>query len=174
VIIDAHTRYAGFWRRTAALFIDTLLLSLMLSPIILYFGKVNLSLSIDSYQETELQDSLQSLLTVIALPDWLQYLFTLLFLALTVFLWLRYRGTPGKLLLGCRLVDANSGDTLRVGQAVLRNIAYLASLLPLGLGFLWVAWDKRKQGFHDKIAKTVVILDDPAQASLADLEKELR
>ncbi len=160
MIIDAHTRYAGFWRRLSAFFIDMVLLTLMLSPIVSFFGKVNLSPSLDSYQ-------------VIALPGWMQSLINLLLFILTVFLWVRFRGTPGKLLLGCRLVDANSGGALRVGQAVLRNIAYLASLLPLGLGFLWIAWDKRKQGFHDKIAKTVVILDDPAQASLDDLEKEL-
>lgn len=160
MIIDAHTRYAGFWRRLGAFLIDMVLLSLMMSPVVAYFGKVNLSASLASYQTIEL-------------PDWLQYLLNLLLFLLTVFLWVKFRGTPGKLLLGCRLVDANSGGTLRVGQAALRNIAYLASLLPLGLGFLWIAWDKRKQGFHDKIAKTVVVLDDPAQMSLDDLEKEL-
>ncbi|HKF94921.1 MAG TPA: RDD family protein, partial [Gammaproteobacteria bacterium] len=28
---------------------------------------------------------------------------------------------------------------------------------PLGLGFLWIAFDKRKQGWHDKLAATVVV-----------------
>lgn len=36
-------------------------------------------------------------------------------------------------------------------------IDFLVSLLPLCLGFLWVAFDSKKQGWHDKIAGTVVI-----------------
>lgn len=161
MIIDAHTRYAGFWRRAAAVIVDMVLLSLLLSPLIALFGKFYVSPDFDSYQMP-------------TLPGWLQSLVNLGLFVLTVFLWVKFKGTPGKLLLGCHLVDARTGDPLRVGQAVLRNIAYLASMLPLGLGFLWIAWDKRKQGFHDKIAKTVVVRDDPAQVSLEDLEKELR
>jgi uncharacterized RDD family membrane protein YckC len=30
-------------------------------------------------------------------------------------------------------------------------------MLPLCLGIFWVGWDKRKQGWHDKIAGTLVI-----------------
>ena len=160
MIIDAHTHYAGFWRRLGAFFIDMVLISLLLSLLASIFGKVSLSSSYDISQLIELQR--------------MQYFINPFLFILTVYLWVKFRGTPGKLLLGCRLVDANSGSALRVGQAVLRNIAYLASMLPLCLGFLWIVWDKRKQGFHDKIAKTVVVLDDPAQTSLAELEKELR
>jgi uncharacterized RDD family membrane protein YckC len=86
----------------------------------------------------------------------------------------KFLGTPGKLLLNCHVVDATTGASLRAGQAVLRYFAYIISTLPLCLGFLWIAWDKRKQGFHDKIAKSVVVIQDAAQTSLADLEKELR
>ena len=39
----------------------------------------------------------------------------------------------------------------------MRYLAYLVSMLPLCFGFLWIAWDKKKQGWHDKIAKTYVI-----------------
>jgi len=72
------------------------------------------------------------------------------------------------------VVDAASGAPLRPGQAILRYLAYIVSTLPLCLGFLWIAWDHRKQGFHDKIAKSVVVIEDPTQASLEDLERELR
>jgi uncharacterized RDD family membrane protein YckC len=63
---------------------------------------------------------------------------------------------------------------------VLRYAAYLASILPLMLGFLWVARDPRKQGFHDKIANTVVLyragveVDDESSKSLEQLMGELR
>ena len=38
-----------------------------------------------------------------------------------------------------------------------RLLCYLVSALPFYLGFLWAAFDRRKQGWHDKIAGTVVI-----------------
>lgn len=66
--------------------------------------------------------------------------------------------TPGKLLLGQRIVMA---DTLRQPPRpvlVLRHVAYFASLLPLTLGFLWVALNRDKRGWHDYIANTRVIL----------------
>lgn len=100
--------------------------------------------------------------------------------ALTVFLWLKFLGTPGKLLLECQVVDADSFKPLSLKQAVVRYVAYLVSFLPLLLGFLWVARDARKQGFHDKIANTVVLYgagieaDDESRKSLAQLMGELR
>ncbi|PIP08224.1 MAG: hypothetical protein COX51_04865, partial [Syntrophobacteraceae bacterium CG23_combo_of_CG06-09_8_20_14_all_50_8] len=44
------------------------------------------------------------------------------------------------------------------GIAFLRWIGYFISALPLYIGFLWVAFDGKKQGWHDKLAGTVVIL----------------
>ncbi|HFE31777.1 MAG TPA: RDD family protein, partial [Gammaproteobacteria bacterium] len=99
---------------------------------------------------------------------------------LTVWLWLKFLGTPGKLLLNCQVVDAQSFKPLSIKQAVLRYFAYIVSLLPLGLGFFWIAWDKRKQGFHDKIANSVVLYeaeleaDDESQKTLATLMAEVR
>ena len=156
-------RYAGFWRRLLAFVIDNLLFS-ALGLLFLYSvygsaflrGDVRLDEHRGYYGLSEL------------LVDWL------LPLLLTVFFWVRLEGTPGKLLLGCLVVDARSGARLSVGQAVVRYLAYLVSALPLGLGFLWIMWDRRKQGFHDKIAKTVVVLEDESQKSLAQLEQELR
>lgn len=90
-----------------------------------------------------------------------------------VFCWVFLRGTPGKLLMGLNVVDARSGQAVGVLQAILRYLGYFVSALPLGLGFLWILWDKRKQGFHDKIAKTLVVREDESRKSLAELQKEL-
>ncbi len=101
-------------------------------------------------------------------------------LLLTVILWIKFLGTPGKLLLDCQVVDAESLEPMSIKQAILRYVAYLASILPLFLGFLWVARDKRKQGFHDKIADTIVLYkagieaDDESSKSLEQLMGELR
>ncbi len=70
----------------------------------------------------------------------------------------RYCGaTPGKLALALKVVDASSGGPPSTGRLALRFLGYFVSALPLTLGFLWIAVDRRKQGWHDKIAKTVVI-----------------
>ena len=75
----------------------------------------------------------------------------------TIVFWVIWRGTPGKLLCGLRVVDARERDSIDLLQAVLRYFGYLLSALPLFLGFLWIAFDPRKHGFHDKVAGTLVI-----------------
>ena len=77
--------------------------------------------------------------------------------AAAVAFWRAYGATPGKLAVGVRIVDARSGGTPSTGRLVLRLFCYLLSAAPLYLGFLWIAFDRRKQGWHDKIAGTLVI-----------------
>jgi len=80
--------------------------------------------------------------------------------ALVVLLfWAERQGTPGKLVLGLRIVDAETGGNPNIGHLVLRYVGYLVSALPLGLGYLWMLWDRRKQGWHDKMARTLVVRD---------------
>jgi uncharacterized RDD family membrane protein YckC len=81
--------------------------------------------------------------------------------AVAAILFWKYRGaTPGKMAISAKIVDANTGGRPATGKLVLRYIAYIASIVPFLLGFVWVAIDRRKQGFHDKIAGTLVIYDD--------------
>ncbi len=65
------------------------------------------------------------------------------------------RGTFGKWLFGIQVVDQD-GRQLTIARSVGRNLAKLLSYLPLSLGFLWVVFNKRKQGWHDLIARTYV------------------
>jgi uncharacterized RDD family membrane protein YckC len=58
---------------------------------------------------------------------------------------------------GARVVDAQTGARLTTGQSIGRYLGYYVSIFSLGLGFAWVAVDPRKQGWHDKLAGTVVI-----------------
>jgi uncharacterized RDD family membrane protein YckC len=64
--------------------------------------------------------------------------------------------TPGKMLLGLRVIQT-SGVRMTFGVAFLRCVGYLISGLFFWLGFLWIAFDGRKQGWHDKIAATLVV-----------------
>jgi uncharacterized RDD family membrane protein YckC len=80
--------------------------------------------------------------------------------ALAVLLfWVEKGATPGKSVLGLRIVDAETGGAPTLGRFALRYIGYLVSALPFGLGYLWALWDPRRQGWHDKMAGTVVIRD---------------
>lgn len=78
--------------------------------------------------------------------------------ALAVILfWRRTGTTPGKAAVFAKIVDARSGAAPSTGQCIARYLGYLISSIPLFLGFAWIAIDRRKQGWHDKIAGTVVV-----------------
>lgn len=56
-----------------------------------------------------------------------------------------------------QIVDVKTGNKPSVKQSVIRYLGYFVSTIPFGLGLMWVGWDKRKQGWHDKLANTVVV-----------------
>jgi uncharacterized RDD family membrane protein YckC len=132
--------YAGFWIRVWASLIDTVLMLVIVVPLLLAaYGREYLNST-----------------ALIAGP--LDFLLTWVFPALGVILFWIYRSaTPGKMAVGARIVDERTRERPTNGQLIGRYFGYYVSLLPLGLGFLWVGWDSRKQGFHDKLAGTVVV-----------------
>jgi len=132
--------YAGFWSRTGAALIDGILLLLITMPILI---------SIYGWEYLEAED------LVMGPAD---FLISWVLPALaTVLFWLYKNATPGKMAIKAQVVDAQTGHSISVGQAMLRYLGYFLAILPLGLGIFWVAFDSRKQGWHDKIAGTVVV-----------------
>ena len=84
---------------------------------------------------------------------------------LTLIIWIIYstvmdasplRGTHGKVNARIRVVD-QYGNRISWQRSMLRNGMKIISSLPLGLGFIWAAFDKEKRAWHDIIAKTFVI-----------------
>lgn len=74
-----------------------------------------------------------------------------------LYFWVNQNGaTPGKKAMGIRVVRVD-GQLLTYGTAFLRYIGYIVSGITLGIGYLWIIWDPKKQGFHDKIANTYVV-----------------
>lgn len=133
--------YVGFWKRVAASLIDTLAVFAVVLPVLIavygtgYFSKAQEGLAGPA-----------------------DFLLQVVFPAVAVILFWKFRGaTPGKMLFSMRVVDAKTLGPLSTRQAIGRYLAYFVSMLPLMLGFLWVAFDGRKQGWHDKLAGTVVI-----------------
>lgn len=138
---DARSwEYVGFWKRCIASIVDTLLLLAITLPILyLTYGSVYWG-------------------SGKAINGLVDILMTYVFPAIAViWLWRRFGSTPGKMMFQARIVDAVTGDAPSTGQLVGRYFGYFVSTLPLCLGLIWVAFDARKQGWHDKLAGTVVI-----------------
>jgi len=132
--------YVGFWPRVGAAIVDSILILLVLTPLILmFFGPAYF---------IEAQGAPAS---IVFLIEWL-----LPALAVLAF-WITRQATPGKMLIGAKIVDAVTGEKPIPGQLVLRYIGYYVAMLPLFVGIIWVAFHRRKQGWHDKLARTVVV-----------------
>jgi len=134
--------YAGFWIRFAAALIDTVVFMLVFSlPLALIYGS-------DYWTSQERLYGFWDILFTYIAP-----------VVATVWFWVKYLGTPGKMALRLRVVDAHTGNAISTPKAIGRYLGYYVSILPLFLGFIWIGIDKKKQGFHDKLAGTVVIRD---------------
>jgi uncharacterized RDD family membrane protein YckC len=127
--------YGGFWIRFIAYCIDNIicsLFSLALGTILLYTPL--------SFWITIL---LQILICFVV--------YSLYEIVLTA----RFGGTVGKLLVRLRVEDGR-GRNLSYGKSTGRYFAKIISGLLLGIGYLMIAWDRKRQGLHDKIADTFV------------------
>ena len=138
--------YAGFWVRAGAALIDTILIIIITLPIIIaIYGDDYLWWDDDYVDEDYISGTWDFILS---------YLFPAV--AVIVF-WFYKSATPGKMANNLMIVDAQTGGKPTVGQFILRYLGYYLAMLPLCLGIIWVGIDKRKQGWHDKLAGTVVV-----------------
>lgn len=74
-----------------------------------------------------------------------------------IIFWVYKSATPGKMATNLIIVDARTGEKPSTAQFIIRYLDYYVSAIPLFLGLIWVGIDKRKQGWHDKLAGTVVL-----------------
>jgi uncharacterized RDD family membrane protein YckC len=132
--------YVGFGRRLAAVIIDILILGIATFPL-LY-----------AVYGAEVFAAERMLLGPVDFA--LSYLLPAIY---AVAFWFYKQATPGKMAISAIIVDARTGGRVPLARLVGRYFAYFISAVPFGLGFLWILVDKRKQGWHDKIVRTVVI-----------------
>lgn len=122
---------SGFWRRFAALLIDGILLGIVQ-------GIITAILS-DSMGAAYALSTVISYGYYIALEG-------------------GSRGqTLGKMALGIRVVDFNTGTSIGYGRALVRQLVKIISGIVFLLGYLWMIWDREKQCWHDKAANSVVV-----------------
>ena len=137
-----NVRYAGFWLRFSAFAIDMLLLLVIVFPLVLWIYGVDYLLDVNR--------------PMFVGPAYVLIMYVFPVVATLIF-WKYRQATPGKMLLKMKIVDARTFGPLSTGQLFGRYFAYLVSSIPPFVGFLWIGWDARKQGWHDKLAGTVLI-----------------
>jgi uncharacterized RDD family membrane protein YckC len=152
-------KFAGFWRRLIAYVIDSTLTAIvffvlfMIAIMAFFFG------SISGNNRGSLADLMYPEMTSsYVLFIWIFYA------AVSIAYFTYFHGTtgrtPGKMLLGLQVISTE-GAPISFGIAFLRAVGYLVSGALFNFGFIWIAFDKKKQGWHDKIASTVVIIREP-------------
>lgn len=147
VVAEVAAEYIGFWIRLGASIID---------GIIIFF----ISFVLSRFLLSNIYGYRFSLLpSFFWFPvPWLYYLFWFPVSWLYYWLFTGLKGqTPGKMVVGIKVVDAR-GDRVGLGVAALREIlGKTLSAYVLCIGFLWIIGDRKKQGWHDKIASTYVV-----------------
>ncbi|WP_338663553.1 RDD family protein [Pararoseomonas sp. SCSIO 73927] len=138
---DRHgVELADFWSRTAAQLID--------AAWMLPLGFVLVTLGEGVRGGQALSAGADLLLQLISALIILQF-------------WVTRQASPGKMLMRLRVVDAETGGMPPFPRLVARYVGYIISGLPLGLGYFWMLWDPRRQCWHDRLARTLVVQDPP-------------
>ena len=139
---EQDLEYAGFWVRTGAALIDTVVTFMITAPVLIsVYGWDYFNAEKTGYFAGPLDFLVSWVLPTIAV----------------ITFWITKQATPGKMAFSASIVDAASGRPASPSQLVGRYFAYFVSIIPLCLGLIWVAFDRKKQGWHDKLAGTVVV-----------------
>ena len=153
--MDNDFKYVGFWKRTVAVLVDTFLIILVTLPILIWVYGIEY-LNNEHMEKGSLDFIINYVFPTIAV----------------ILLWKYYQATPGKMIFKATIVDAKTGGKPTLKQWIIRYLGYFVSLLPFGLGYFWVAFDKKKQSFHDKLAKTVVIQSKVIESEPVEIDAE--
>ena len=127
----------------AAGLIDSILFSALLVPALI--GIYGIDWLLGDYPVFKIHGVWELLLTYV-LPAFV-----------SIFFWICKSATPGKMITKIKIINAGTGIKLSIGQCVIRYLAYFPAMLFGMFGVIWIAFDKRKQGWHDKLARTFVI-----------------
>ena len=138
---DQPYDYVGFWSRALATIVDSLLMALVVLPVLVWFY----GWEYFTRQERFIAGSVDLLFNYV-LPA-----------VVVVLFWVYKSATPGKMLIGAQIVDADTYEQPSAGQCIIRYLGYYLSIIFCMLGFFWIGFDARKQGWHDKMARTVVV-----------------
>jgi len=144
--------YAGFISRLLAFVIDVVIIMTALTVVSWFATTVNSLFRMEHFLSALVRPGMLNEVKIIVAT-----LVTVSFyVAYPLLFWTLTGQTPGKMLLGLRVVTAD-GHYLSFGRSIRRLIGFVLAALLLYLGFLWILVDDRRQGLHDKIAATCVV-----------------
>jgi len=159
-----EVKYAGFWVRFVASFLDTLFLALPVA-IVIYFLSDGNWFDFSLYQQNIAYAMSGNATKALASQPQMSMKWELLFevavLLVTIIFWRKWRGaTPGKKFVHIKIVDAKTLQDIDNKQAVTRSFGYIASTFAFLIGFIMVGLRSDKRGLHDLLAGTVVVYDE--------------
>jgi uncharacterized RDD family membrane protein YckC len=141
-----QTSPGGFWRRTGAIIIDGIIISLVQLPITFLNGLFMAANTIKPGQQPDAAQIMANLIpTIIA---------TVISMAIT-FAYAGYflskkGATPGKMVLGLKVVNVETGKNLSFIKAGFRDsIGKFISSIIFGIGYFMVAFRSDKKSLHD-------------------------
>ena len=135
-------RYAGFWVRLVAFILDAIVLGVITAALAPLVGGGSVITVEDGTYAVDYTANAVGLL---------------IDLVYFVGFWTWRGQSPGMIPFNMRIVLAADGGKVDVVRALLRYVGLIISFVVLLLGVIWIAFDRRKQGWHDKIAGTVVV-----------------
>jgi predicted Zn finger-like uncharacterized protein len=138
-------RYAGFWIRFAAKFVDGLVVA------VLGYG-LSFILTLPFAMAATRPET-----TGILAAAGLQFLAQIIIpAAYSTFLIGKYRATLGKMACGLVVVTSDN-ENVSYPRAVGRHFSEMLSSITLSIGYIMAAFDKEKRALHDRICDTRVI-----------------
>lgn len=153
---DTSPNFVGFWPRAIATIVDMTLQLFLLIAIYAAFFEVSF---IDSFLIDAGLGQFASASTSTSQESsiWTFLVQKLLPFAIIISFWIYKSATPGKMAYKMIIVHEDGASKPSPKQMIIRYFACFVSLVPLGLGFFWVLWDKEKRTFHDMLARTRVV-----------------
>ena len=145
--------YATFWHRLGAYLIDYVLISLVTCPIGMVTGAMSAMAEQSGGDAAQAASAgMTVLLYVVAIVA--GWLYNALMESSS------WQGTVGKRVLGIRVTDLD-GNRINFGRATGRYFGKIISSMICAVGFIMVLFTERKQGLHDMMASTLVLMGAP-------------
>lgn len=136
--------YAGFWVRFLAIIIDGILLGVITAALTPVWGPQVTVTGTGAAADFEVNATANALGTLVGLVYFVGF-------------WAWRGQTVGMMPFNMQVVGVADGKKIDVVRGLLRYVGFIIAAIPLLIGLIWAAFDSRKQGWHDKIASTVVI-----------------
>jgi uncharacterized RDD family membrane protein YckC len=144
--VAAGLTYGGFWIRFVALLLDAIILGVISAALAPIFGVGSMITTTAGGTAVQINYTYNAIGALLGLLYFIGF-------------W-SFRGqTPGMIPFRLRVAKATDGSRPDWVISLLRYVGLIISIIPFFLGLIWAAFDSRKQGWHDKIAGTVVVRD---------------